>query len=45
MMDNNLGLILAIVANEAIGVTDTANELNELVVAEDHDEHKELVTG
>jgi hypothetical protein len=44
IINNKPGLILAIVANEAIGVADKAigvanmaNELNKLVVAKDHD--------
>jgi hypothetical protein len=46
IIDNKLGLILAIVVDKAIGVADTADELNKLVVAKDHDhEHNELVMG
>jgi hypothetical protein len=45
IFDNTPGLILAIVTDKAIGVVNMTDELNKLVVAKDHDEHNELVTG
>jgi hypothetical protein len=36
--NNQLGLNLAIAADKAVGVADMADELDELVLAKDHDE-------
>jgi hypothetical protein len=40
-----MGLNLAIVAKEAVGMVDMANELTDLVDAKNHDELDELVVA